>query len=208
MLTVFGSEPSRNAWKVRQLLQQLNHPYRTISIDVLEGEGQHPSHLRINPAGKIPAAQLGDGRTLSESDAIVCYLADGSSYLPRDPFVRANVLQWISFEQEQIGSTIGTLGYWNGLGTSSNHSPVEAQCKCDKAGRAFGILDNELATHNFLVADRYTVADLALLAYTTCAPDVGVSMSPYQQVLAWIERVQAQLDFLIQTAIVREAASC
>ena len=196
MLTLFDFQPSRNAWKVRQLLQQLDRPYRTVPIDVLHGEGQHPDYLRVNPVGKVPALLLDDARTLTESNAILCYLAEDSPYLPVGAFDRAKVLQWMSFEQEHVESTIGTLRYWTGLGTLSSHLLDEVQSSRAKATRALEMLDSKLATERFLVADRYTIADIALFAYATCAEDVGVPLAPYVHFLSWIARMEAQPNFL------------
>jgi glutathione S-transferase len=198
MLTLFDFQPSRNAWKVRQLLQLLNQPYRTVSIDVLQGEGQHPSYLRINPVGKVPALMLDDSRTLTESNAILYYLAEDSPYLPVEPFDRAKVLQWMNFEQEHVESTIGTLRYWTGLGTISSQHLDEVQSRRAKATRALEILDNQLATEQFLVAGSYTIADIALSAYATCAEEVGISLAPYPHFLAWIARMAARPNFLAQ----------
>ena len=99
MLTLFDYLPSQNAWKVRQLLQHVDRPYRTVPISIFEGEGRSETYLRISPTGTVPAIRLDDGRVLAESNAILAYLADGTAYLPGDPFGRAKVLQWLCFEQ-------------------------------------------------------------------------------------------------------------
>src|SRR4051812_14368063 len=98
MLTLFDYLPSQNAWKVRQLLNHLQTPYRTEYVGIFEGEGQRPEYLAINPTGAVPAIRLNDGRVLAESNAILAFLAEGTSYLPEDAFGRAKVLQWLSFE--------------------------------------------------------------------------------------------------------------
>jgi len=197
MLTLFSYPLSRNAWKVRLLLQHLGQSYRTVSVDIFEGEGQRAEYLRINPTGKVPAIQLDDGRTLAESNAILVYLADGTPYLPDDSFERATVLQWLSFEQEQVESRIGTLRYWMHAGEWQKRSPELIESMRTAAQRALTILDHQLATRPFITNSHYTVADMALFAYATCAEDVGVPLEPYPHFRAWITRVEAQPGFLV-----------
>jgi glutathione S-transferase len=98
MLTLFNYPSSRNGWKVRLLLQHLGRTYRTVTVNILDNGEERAEYRHINPTGKVPAIQLDDGRTLAESNAILVYLAEGSAYLPIDPFNRAKVLQWMSFE--------------------------------------------------------------------------------------------------------------
>ena len=100
MLTLFDYLPSQNAWKVRVLLNHLGCPYRSVPVSIFEGEGRTDAFLRINPTGTVPAIRLDDGRVLAESNAILAWLAEGTPYLPPDPFDRAKVQQWLHFEQE------------------------------------------------------------------------------------------------------------
>ncbi len=102
MLSLFNFPSSRNGWKVRLLLQHLGRAYRTVTVNIMENGGKRAEYRHINPTGKVPAIQLEDGRTLAESNAILVHLAEGSKYLPTDPYDRAKVLQWMSFEQEQV----------------------------------------------------------------------------------------------------------
>ena len=197
MLTLFDYSPSRNAWKVRQLLQLLDLPYRTVEVDILQGAGQHADYRRINPTGKVPAIQLDDGLALAESIAILFYLAEGSTYLPTDLFERAKVLQWMSFEQEQVESSIGTLRYWIHTGMLPSGASELVEGKRATAQRALAILDSELATRSFMVGNHYTIADIAVFAYATCAESVGVSLEPYPNFRAWSAQVEAQSGFLI-----------
>jgi glutathione S-transferase len=197
MLTLFDYPPSRNAWKVRQLLRQLDLPYRTKVVDILQGEGQHAGYRRINPTGKVPAIELEDGRTLAESNAILAYLAEGSAYLPAAHFERAKVSQWMSFEQEQVESSIGTLRYWVHAGMLSSCAAELVESKRTTARRALAILDVELATRAFIVGDHYTIADISLFAYATCAENVGIALESYPNFRAWTTQVEAQHGFLL-----------
>lgn len=196
MLTLFNYPSSRNGWKVRLLLQHRGQTYRTVTVNILENGDQRAEFRRINPTGKVPAIQLDDGRTLAESNAILVYLAEGSAYLPIDPFDRAKVLQWMSFEQEQIESTIGTLRYWMHTGDLSHRSPELVDSKRKAAQHALGILDGEFARRPFIAGERYTVADMAMFAYSTCAEDIGVPLDLLPHFRSWNARVEAQPGFL------------
>ncbi len=199
-LTLFDYLPSRNAWKVRLLLHHLGREHQKVTVDIFKGEGRYPEYLRINPTGKVPAIQLSDGRTLAESNAILVYLAEGSAYLPTGAFDRAKVLQWLSFEQEQIESKIGTLSYWMHAGEWSNQSPALIENMRRTAQRALEIVDDQLTMTPFIASDNYTIADMALFAYSTCAEGVGVPLRRYPHFCAWIKRVEAQPDFLAAPA--------
>lgn len=199
MLTLFDYLPSQNAWKVRQLLHHLGRPYRTVPVSIFEGEGQDAAYRRISPTGTVPAIQLDDGRALAESNAILAYLADGTPYLPADPFERAKVHQWLSFEQERIESVIGALRHWTLTGKLARRPAELVEGKRKAAGRSLSILESELATRPFLAGDRYTIADMSVFAYASRAGEAGLSLEPCPHVRAWIARVQAQPGFLATT---------
>ena len=196
MLTLFDYLPSQNAWKVRLLLNHLGRPYHTVPISIFEGEGQTAEFRRINPTGTVPAIQLDDGRVLAESNAILAYLADGTPYLPRDPFDRAKVQQWLHFEQERVESVIGSLRHWTMTGKLARRSPEMIEAKRRGAVRSLGILESELATRPFIAGDRYTIADMAIFAYASRAEEAGLSLEMCPHFRAWIARVEAQPGFL------------
>src|SRR5262245_61281130 len=112
MLTLYDYLPSQNAYKVRVLLSHLRIPYRTVEVGIFEGAGQTAEYRAINPTGAVPAFQLEAGRVLSEPLAVLTYLAEGSPYLPADAFARAKVLQWLSFENDYLQNSIGSLRHW------------------------------------------------------------------------------------------------
>ena len=196
MLTLFDYLPSQNAWKIRLLLNHLDQPYRTVPISIFEGEGQAAAFRRISPTGTVPAIQLDDGRVLAESNAILSYLAEGTPYLPADPFDRAKVQQWLHFEQERVESVIGSLRHWTMTGKLSRRSPELIEGKRAGAWRTLGILENELATRPFLAGDSYTIADMAVFAYASRAGEAGLSLDADPHFRAWIARVEAQPGFL------------
>jgi glutathione S-transferase len=196
MLTLYDYLPSQNGYKIRLLLNQLNRPYRTEIVSIFAGEGQRPEYLAINPTGAVPAIRLEDGRVLSESNAILVFLAEGTPYLPGDSFERAKVLQWMSFEADYIQSTAGSLRYWTLTDKLPRRPREMVEAKRGGALKALAALDRELAQRPFIVGDRYTVADISLFAYTHVAGDAGLPLEGYRNVMAWIDRVRAQPRFL------------
>ena len=199
VITLYDYLPSQNAWKVRQLLHHLQRPHERVLVSIFEGEAQRPEFLRINPGGKVPALRLEDGRTLAESNAILCYLADGTPYLPHDAFGRAKVVQWLSYEQENVESVIGALRHWTMTGKLARRSPDLVEAKRKGAARTLTLLDREFAQRPFIAREGYTIADISLFAYGSRAEEAGLSLAPYPNVRAWIERVQAQPGFLAET---------
>jgi glutathione S-transferase len=196
MLTLFDYPASQNAWKIRQLLHHLDRPYRTETVSIFEGEGRTDAYLAINPTGTVPAIRLDDGRTLAESNAILAYLADGTPYLPSDPFERAKVQQWLHFEQERVESVIGSLRYWTLTGKLMQRAPALVEMKHAGALRTLGILERELSTRSFLANDRYSIADISVFAYASRAEEAGIPLERYPHFRAWIARVQTQPGFL------------
>jgi glutathione S-transferase len=196
MLTLFDYPASENAWKVRQLLQHLQWPYRSEKISIFEGEGRTEDYLRISPTGTVPAIRLDDGRTLAESSAILSFLATNTPYLPDDAFGRAKVQQWLSFEQERIESVIGSLRYWTLTGKLERRPPALVEMKRQTGLHSLQILELELAARPFLTDHGYSIADIAVFAYTSRAEEAGFSLEPFPHVRAWIERVKSQPGFL------------
>jgi glutathione S-transferase len=199
MLTLFDYLPSQNAWKVRQLLNHLQIPYRTEYISIFEGEGQRPEYLAINPTGAVPAIRLDDGRVLAESNAILAFLAEGTAYLPSDAFGRAKVLQWLSFEGNYVEPAIGTLRHWILTGKDARRPRELVESRRAASLKALGILDRELAARPFIAGDAYTIADISLFAYTSRAHEANLPLGDFANVGAWIERVEAEPGFLAKT---------
>ena len=198
MLTLYDYLPSQNAWKIRQLLQHLQRPYRSRIVSIFEGEGRRDDYRRINPTGAVPAIELEDGRVLAESNAILDYLGQGTPYLPGDAFAQAKVRQWLSFEQQYVEMSIGSLRYWTLTGKLPQRHPALIEAKRGASLRALGILESEFAQRPFAAGEDYSIADIALYAYASRAEDAGIELTPYPQFRAWIARVQAQPGHLAQ----------
>ena len=196
MLTLFDYLPSRNAWKVRQILHHLQRPYRTEIVSIFTGEGQRPDYLAINPTGAVPAIRLDDGRMLAESNAILAFLAEDTRYLPGDSFARAKVAQWLSFEGNYVEPAIGTLRHWIMTGKVARRPNELVESRRAASMKALGILDRELAMREFVAGDRYTIADISLFAYTSRAREAELPLDEFANVVAWIARVEAQPGFV------------
>ena len=196
MLTLYDYLPSQNAWKVRLLLNHLGRPYRQEWVSIFEGEGRRPEFLAMNPSGRVPVLKLEDGRALAESNAILAFLADGTAYLPGDPFERAKVHQWLNFEQEQVESVIGALRHWTMTGKLARRTTATVEAKRAGALDTLRILDEQLATRPYIAGERYTIADMSVFAYASRAEEAGLSLQPYPHVREWIARVEAQPRFL------------
>ena len=192
MLTLYDYLPSQNSWKVRQLLRHLAIPYRTEIVSIFEGAGQSPQFLAINPWGAVPAIQLEDGRVLSESNAILWYLSEGTKYRPDEAFGQAKVLQWLSFEADYVQASLGSLRFWTLTGKLSARSPSLVDGKRAIALRALGILEREFANRPFIAGEAYSIADISLFAYAHLANDAGIATDEFRSFEAWVARVKCQ----------------
>jgi glutathione S-transferase len=140
----------------------------------------------------VPTLHLDDGRFLAESCAIVWFLAEGTQMLPADAFERAQVLQWMFFEQYEHEPNIAVARFWLHLGGQERIDPMALAAKQEGGRRALQAMELHLSTRSFFVAERFTIADIALYAYTHVADEAGIDMRPYPAIAAWLERVAAQ----------------
>jgi glutathione S-transferase len=183
---------SGNGYKCRLLLHQLGIPFERVELDILKGETRTPEFLAKNPNGRIPALELEDGTVLAESNAILFYLAEGTPFLPEGRLERAQALQWLFFEQYSHEPFIAVARFIRHL--LPEDSPRRADLpRLEQGGyAALGVMERRLADRPFLVADRYTIADVALYAYTHVADEGGFDLEPYPAVCAWLARVAGQ----------------
>jgi glutathione S-transferase len=189
MLTLYDYLPSQNGWKVRVLLGLLGIPYETQPVSIFEGEGRTETFLDINPVGAVPAFRLDDGRAIAESNAILVYLADGTKYLPDDRYLRAKVMQWLFFEQYHVEPTIGSLRFWTLTGRLERKEAMVAG-KRDAIVRALSALERSLKATPFLVGTEFTIADLAVYAYSHLLGDCGFASADHPAFDAWLGRVK------------------
>jgi len=194
MLTLYGDLDSGNVYKVRLLLAQLGVAYRRIDTTQNRGEPATAQFCAINPIGKIPTLVFDDGRMLSESGAILFYFARDTALLPSEAWDQANVLRWMFFEQYSHEPAIAVNRHWK-LHLSAAEQAALAPRIADNHTRglqALSVMEQQLSGHDWLAAGRYTIADIALYAYTHTAADGGFGLKPYRAIRGWLDRVRAQ----------------
>jgi glutathione S-transferase len=195
MPTLFDYGPSANCLKVRVLLRQLGVEHERVGVDIFAGESRTDEYRVLNPAGRTPAFRLDDGRAIGESNAILLFFAEGTPLLPADAVERAHVQQWLFFEQNLLEPNAGTARFWRLTGRE-RQQPQAFELRRAAGEDALRILDEYLAGRDFLVAGRYSVADIALYAYTHVAAEAGIDMSAYPSIGPWLARVEATDGFV------------
>jgi glutathione S-transferase len=188
---LYNSQVSGNCYKVRLLLAHLGLDYERRELDVVDRSNRPEVLGELNPALRVPTLVLDDGRPLAESDAILVYFAEGTQYLPEDRYERAQVLQWLFFEQYSHEPYLAVVRFWVAF---SDAPPPEAEIEARRRGGyvTLDAMERHLATRTFLVGERYTIADIALYAYTHVAGEGGFDLEPYPAIRAWLDRVAAQ----------------
>lgn len=195
-MKVWGDSKSGNCYKIRHLCAELGVDYEWQEVDILAGETRTPEFLAMNPNGKIPLVRLDDGRTLAESNAILAWLADGSPLAGTDRYERAVVLQWMFFEQYSHEPNIATSRFiLRYLGNPPDRKAVLAE-KHVAGERALGVMEQRLSTNDFMAGPRFTIADIALFAYTQVADEGGFDLGPFAAIRAWIERIVRRPRFV------------
>ena len=187
-MILYEHPSSGNCLKARVMLDQAGAGYERVELDLFAGETRTPEHFARNPDGRIPVLELDDGTFLAESGAILLYLAEGTTYLPRDPLERARVHGWMFFEQNQVEANIGVARFLALSGRASEVPEVFADRQ--RRGReALATLERGLADGRHFVCGAYSVADLALYGYVHVADDAGVPLAEHPAVAAWVARV-------------------
>lgn len=190
--TLYDDPLSRNGYKVRLLLSHLNQPFNYVQLDLLKGETRTPQFLSKNPAGRIPLLELPDGTCLPESNAILCYLAEGTPFLPQDKLAKAQVLRWMFNEQNMIECTIGTARFYVKQGMEAEKKQI-LENRQDNAMDALRALDLHLEREktDWVTSSGFTIADIALYGYISVAEGAKIDMNKYPNVEAWRKRVEA-----------------
>jgi glutathione S-transferase len=191
-MRLYDSGISGNSYKCRLLLHQLGIEYERVPVDILKGESRTPEFLRINSNGRTPVLEHEPGKYLAESDAILWFLAEGTPYQPDGRAGRAEALQWMFFEQYNHEPNIATARFWIQhfeLDDAKRRALVD---KTRQGYAALGVMEQHLARRPFFVGGRYSIADIALYAYTHVAEEGGFDLAEYPAVRAWLERVRGQ----------------
>jgi len=190
MYTLYSMQRSGNSYKVRLALAQLAISYRKVEIDILQGESRTPDFLAKNPSGHVPLLEVTPGRYLAESNAILWYVAAGTSLAPEDRIARAEAMQWMFFEQHSLEPNIGAAYFWLALIKGGRDLQTHAlEDWMEQGYGALGVMEQHLSSRTFFVAERYSIADIALYAYSHVAHLCDFDLGRYPAVRGWIARV-------------------
>jgi glutathione S-transferase len=187
---VYGTSASGNCHKVRMVLDITGAPYAWREVDILQAGTRSPEFLRLNPNGKVPVVVLDDGTALAESNAILWYFGEGTRLLPDDRLGRAQMLQWMFFEQYTHEPAIAVARFIR-VFLQKVDDPRLPELLA-RGARALGVMEQHLATRDFFVGGRLSLADLALFAYTHRADEGGIDLAAFPAVRAWLARCRAQ----------------
>ena len=199
VLKLFGMYASGNCHKVRLLLEQLKRDYVWQEVDILKGVSQTASYLTMNPAGQVPVLEVGPDKYLAESNAILVYLAEGTEYLSSDPYLKAKTLSWLFYEQYSHEPYIAVARFINKLLPVGNERLKELPNLHQRGNDALALMNQHLLKNDFFVDNSYSIADIALYAYTHCAEDGGFDLKKYSAISAWLMRVESQEGFIRMT---------
>src|SRR5438067_7609483 len=197
MYTLYSMQRSGNSYKARLALAQLDISYRRVEIDILKGESRTPEFLAKNPSGQVPLLEVAPGRYIAESNAILWHLASGSHLRPQDRIDRAHALQWMFFEQHSLEPNIGAAYFWLCLVKGGRDLQQHAlEDWMEEGYRAFKVMENHLKHHRYFAAGHYTIADIALYAYTHLAHLCDYDLRTFPAIRAWLDRVAAEPGYV------------
>ena len=193
--------PSGNGYKVRLVLRELGLPFELVEVDILKGGSRTPEFLARNPNGRIPVLEIPGKGYLWESHAIISYLADGSALIPTDALDRARMWQWLCFEQYNLEPNVATVRFWlHSLHKTEAELGEKLTDKRRLGFAALDVLERGLADRGYLVANRYTLADIGLYAYTHVAEEGGFPLERYPAIRGWCARIAARPGYRPITA--------
>lgn len=197
MYKLYSMQRSGNSYKARLAMALLNIPYERVEVDILRGESRTPDFLRKNPSGQVPLLEVTAGRFLAESNAILWYIAGGTPIAPDDRIDRAEILQWMFFEQHALEPNIGAAYFWLALvrgGRDLHANSIEDWL--ERGYRALQVMENHLHQHDYFAAGRFTIADIALYAYTHLAEQCDFDLGSFPAIRKWLDRVGRQPGFV------------
>jgi glutathione S-transferase len=191
-MLLYDSPVSGNCYKVRLLLAHLGLPYERRTVDVADRSNRPELLGGLNPALRVPTLVLDDGRALGESGAILWYFAEGTRFLPTDRYERAQVLQWMFFEQYDHEPALAVLRFWLRYSGRPEEFADRVEERTKACHRVLGALEQHLDGRGYLVGESMTLADIALYAYTHVADEAGIDLAGYPAIEAWLARVAAE----------------
>ncbi len=190
MLTLYQQQDSGNCYKPRLLLAHLRLPFRIVDIDTNDGSTRAPDYLVRNPNGKVPLLEFADDQRLAESNAILLHLAEGTPFLPQDAFDRAKVYEWLFFEQYSHEPTIAVRRSLTIYPARRGQATPELMAKLYEDGNhALAVMEARLAAADWLAGANFSIADMALYAYTHMAGDGGFDLAGFPGIAAWLARI-------------------
>ena len=205
-VTVHGMSTSGNCHKVRLLLEQLGRACMWIEVDSAHGGTRTPEYLAKNPNGKVPMLERVDGSVLVESNAILSWLAEGSTYLPADAWQRAQALSWLFFEQYSHEPYIAVARFIRGWTPLDSPRRADLPRLHERGMQALAVMEKRLAQATWFTGPAYGVADIALFAYTHCAGEGGFDLAAFPHITDWLARVRAQPGFVPMPGVSDEVA--
>jgi glutathione S-transferase len=193
MYTLYSMQRSGNSYKARLALAHLGVPYRLREVDILKGESHTPEFLAMNPNGQVPLLEVAPGRFIAESNAILWYVAGGTPLAPEDRIDRAEALQWMFFEQHSLEPNLGAGYFWLVLVKGGRELQRHALDDWMEEGyRSLKVMENHLKHRDYFAAGRFTIADIALYAYTHLAHQCEHDLGPFPATRAWLDRIAAE----------------
>jgi len=185
-----GDSISGNCYKLQLVCSELGVDYVWHEMDILAGDTQTPKFLALNPNGKVPLMVLADGRIMPESNAILSYLADESELAGIDRYARANVLQWLFFEQYSHEPYIATSRFITKYLNSPPERQADLEARQQGGYKALAVMEGQLRTEDFIANNEFSIADIALYAYTHVAHEGGFELGDYPFVMDWLRRIE------------------
>jgi len=189
---LYNSSVSGNCYKVRLLLAHLGLPYETVDVSVVDRSNRPELLGDKNPALRVPTVVLDDSRPLAESNAILWYFGDGTEYVPDDPYERAQVLQWMFFEQYSHEPYIAVVRFWLAYSGEPERFADQVPARTKGGYAALDAMERHLEGRDFLVGGRYSIADISLYAYTHVAHEGDFALTAYPAIRSWLDRVSGQ----------------
>ena len=199
MYKLYDFLPSGNGYKIRLLLNQLQIPFELIQLDILQRETRTPEFLTKNPNGKIPLLEIASDTYISESNAILYYLSQETEYFPEDKYQQSKVMQWLFFEQFSHEPYIATPRYWISILQQPDNYREQIEYRQKLGYKALGVMEQHLENCNFFVGNQYTIADIALYAYTHVAQEGGFDLTKFSAIDAWLKRIKSQPRHILIT---------
>ncbi|MEO8003239.1 MAG: glutathione S-transferase family protein [Arenimonas sp.] len=198
MNTIYGMKASGNCYKVQLCLEILGKPYRWVQVNSAKGETRTPEYLAKNPNGKVPLLETEAGQFLPESNAILCYLSSDTDLFPQDKWLQANVLQWLFFEQYSHEPYIAVARFIKKYLPATHERHADLPRLHERGHQALSVMEKQLSTQDYFIESGFTIADIALYAYTHDAATGGFDLSRYPHLQNWLQRVRSQAGFVAQ----------